>query len=62
MRLREGFGRDGYMFVIDGNELKSRRLSTLIKLEWNSLPLHLRKITTKCLFKSKLKTLLFSTF
>ena len=62
MRLREGVGRDKNMFAIDGRELKNQRLLTLIKIEWNNLPLELRKITTTNIFKSKLKTHLFSSF
>ena len=57
--LREGTGRDCFMFAITSNEIKSKRLSTLIKNEWNSIPLDLRKCKSKDTFKTKLKTHFF---
>ena len=59
MLLREGTGRDCFMFEIASNEIRSKRLSTLIKKEWNSIPLDLRKCETKVSFKTKLKTYFF---
>ena len=60
MNLRDGSGRDKFMFSIDGSNLNSSRLTTLIKKQWNSLPIAIRKITTISTFKSKLKAFLFS--
>ena len=60
MTLREGCGRDEFMFTIDGNTIRSKKLSILIIKEWNTLPINLRKVTQISLFKTKLKSLLFS--
>ena len=60
--LREGCGRDIYMFTIVNEELKYKTLSYLIKVEWNSLPLAIRKCGEIEMFKSNLKTHLFSQF
>ena len=60
--LREGYGRDIYMFTIVNEELKYKTLSYLIKVEWNSLPLAIRKCAEIEMFKSNLKTHLFSQF
>ena len=59
MALREGSGRDCYMFSIDTNEINSKILSTLIKREWNALPIDLRKCESTVAFKTKLKTYYF---
>ena len=61
MQLREGAGsRDGYMFDTKGPEdLKCKTLLSKIKVEWNALPLTLRKNESLPAFKAKLKTKLF---
>jgi hypothetical protein len=59
MTLREGSGRDKFMFTIDPHENKYKRLSTLIKRQWNDLPLDLRKCSCMETFKTRLKTRLF---
>ena len=46
------------MFSINFNE-KSENVFTKIKIEWNRLPLELRKAESVNIFKIKLKTLLF---
>lgn len=62
MTLREGPGRDKFMFKEDSSEIKSRRLSTLIKRQWNDLALELRKCCSKETFKARLKTCMFMEF
>ena len=57
--LREGFGRDKCMFSLNSGNVCQRRLSTLIKREWNSLPLTIRRCTLVESFKTQLKTHLF---
>ena len=59
MLLREGFGRDTYMFEMNQRDANSKRLSVSIKYVWNSLPLQLRKCASIQTFKCKLKTFLF---
>ena len=59
MTLREGFGRDSFMFSIDGSEMNKQNITYLITKQWNSLPLQLRKITEISSFKKFLKTYLF---
>ena len=54
MQLREGAGRDKYMF--EDNDPKSKTLVDLMKREWYKLPLNIRKITSISLFKKKLKS------
>ena len=54
MQLREGPGRDVFMFdEKNGEHCKS--ILTLIKKEWNKLPLSMRKISSISGFKAKLK-------
>jgi hypothetical protein len=59
MVLREGSGRDSYMFVRDNTDIKITLLYSKIRQEWNNLPLRIRKLDSLPLFKSKLKTHLF---
>ena len=60
MQLREGPGRDVFMFdEKNGEHCKS--ILTLIKKEWNKLPLSMRKISSISGFKAKLKTHLMFT-
>ena len=60
MVLREGAGRDSYMFKIDNDGIRTKLIYSKIRQEWNSLPLKIRKYESLPLFKSKLKTELFS--
>ena len=60
--LREGSGRDKYMFQINANQNSQKTLFMLIKIEWNKLPLQIRKLSTVGLFKARLKTHLFSEY
>ena len=60
--LREESGRDRWMFKISTSENLSRTLNASIKIEWNRLPLRLRKCDTIELFKSRLKTHLFCEY
>ena len=56
MQLREGTGRDVYMFV---SKLQTdNSLTNSIHLHWNKLPLPIRKCTTISTFKKKLKSYL----
>ena len=59
MQLREGSGRDKYMFVV--TDPKSKSLMERMKREWNSLPLTIRKCPTLTSFKKKLKSHLMSS-
>ena len=59
MELRQGVGRDGFMFSTTTQELKKNDLFVKIKTEWNSLPLQIRECTSLTVFKKKLKTELF---
>jgi hypothetical protein len=62
MSLREGPGRDSYMFETKGPEdLMCRTLMAKIKVEWNALPLKIRRIESLPAFKARLKTELFSS-
>ena len=55
--LREGVGRDRFMFSVDNNEIHANKLlSALIKRDWNSLPIIIRSCNTLGTFKMKLKT------
>ena len=58
MELREGSGRDPYMFETSLH--KKNSIMDMMKLEWNKLPLNLRKCMTITTFKTKLKTHLMS--
>lgn len=60
--LREGCGRDKFMFLVITEDMSSKRLSILIKREWNILPLSLRTCDKRDLFKSRLKAHFFSQF
>ena len=60
MTLRENCGRDRFMFKLGANDINNRLLSSKIILQWNLLPLQIRMVTSKAVFKSKLKTFLFS--
>ena len=62
MTLREGPGRDKFMFDENTRENRSNRLSILIKRKWNDLPLELRKCNCLKTFKTRLKTRLFMEF
>ena len=59
MVLREGAGRDTYMFTRDNNDVKNQLLYSKIRDTWNILPLSIRKVQSLQTFKSKLKTQLF---
>ena len=56
IQLREGSGRDNYMFHVTLHENKKPGLFSKIKLQWNLLPLELRKCDNLELFKKKLKS------
>ena len=56
MQLREGSGRDVYMF--ETNRQMSTSIINAIQLHWNKLPLEIRKCTTVSMFKTKLKSYL----
>ena len=60
INLRKTSGRDDHMFSLDLNTVKSKNLLSIIKIEWNSLPCDLRKCDSYSLFKTKLKTKLFT--
>ena len=60
MTLRENCGRDRFMFKLGSNDINVKLLFSKIISEWNALPLQIRMISTKTLFKSKLKSFLFS--
>ena len=62
MYLRENVGRDHLMFSLNSNDVKGQRLTTMIQKQWNLLSLETRSCTSLTLFKTKLKTELFSTF
>ena len=62
MMLREGVGRDSFMFETDNNDIKDKLLFSKIRQAWNRLPLPIRNIQALPSFKSKLKTKLFSEF
>ena len=59
MHLREGPGRDRFMFDVNFKESVNRVLSIEIKKQWNSIPLHIRKSPSIECFKSRLKTHFF---
>ena len=61
MELRKGGGgRDDRMFDISTEENRKRILFVRIKMEWNTLPFNIRKCNSLPLFKTKLKTHLFT--
>ena len=60
MQLREGPGRDRFMFTTDPQNIETKTLISKIIKQWNSLPLEIRQCESKTTFKSKLKTFLFS--
>ena len=62
VQLREGPGRDTFMFDFDPDDKKHSRLTSKIKEEWNSLSLTTRKSETLAIFKRKLKSELFTSF
>jgi hypothetical protein len=62
MSLREGFGRDRLKFFLNTDDTKNQRLTTRIQQEWNLLSFETRNCPTLTLFKTKLKTELFSRF
>ena len=59
LNLREGSGRDKFMFKIEVPKHKKESIFYKIKKEWNSLPISLRKINNIPRFKKDLKTYLF---
>ena len=60
INLRATSGRDDHMFSLDLNTVKSKNLLSIVKIQWNTLPYDLRKCTSYSLFKTKLKTKLFT--
>lgn len=52
-------GRDSFMFDTKLTDYKKNSLISGIKLEWNNLPIDIRKEYSKNIFKIKLKTYLF---
>ena len=58
INLRIRPGRDNHMFHTELDS-KKETIFTKIKIEWNKLPLELRKEESVNIFKTKLKTLLF---
>ena len=61
MELRKGGGgRDDRMFDISTEDNRKRILFVRIKMEWNTLPFNIRKCNSLPLFKTKLKTHLFT--
>jgi hypothetical protein len=57
--LRHGIGRDELMFDINLDQQKKTTIYTSLIIEWNSLPLEIRKITQLERFKVQLKTYYF---
>ena len=57
--LRPGHGRDRLMFDCSLKQSKIETWLTKMILEWNGLPMSLRKIDNFDEFKSKLKTFYF---
>ena len=62
MMLREGQGRDRYMFDVDRHAMMRKDVLSLIINEWNGLPLSLRRTEAINSFKTGLKSKLFSDF
>ena len=62
MKSREGTGRDEFMFSESKEDMKKNHLILRIKREWNSLPLNIRKSSSVEIFKTRLKTLLFTKY
>ena len=59
--LREGVGRDRFMFNVYYNEIHANKvLNSLIKRDWNSLPIIIRSCNTLETFKTKLKTYFYA--
>jgi hypothetical protein len=56
MKSRTGIGRDDFMFNMNREDFRNKNLISLIKKEWNSLPLSIRQCESLPSFKSKLKT------
>ena len=54
--LRPGSGRDKWMFQSDVGVHKSSTYVSKMKIEWNELPLEIRRVEDYETFKSKLKT------
>ena len=59
VNLRYGVGRDDRMLKISLQETKQITIYSKIIIEWNTLPLMLRKINNITLFKKQLKTHFF---
>ena len=59
MTLREGCGRDRFMFKLT-SDINSKLLISKIILQWNALPIEIRMVSSKALFKSRLKSFFFS--
>ena len=57
--LRDGCGRDKWMFESNVSVHKSSTLIAKLIVEWNQLPLNIRKLTSFDIFKSKLKAFYF---
>ena len=57
--LRHGCGRDKWMFDSDVSVQKSSNLISKMIVEWNKLPLSLRKLESFDVFKTNLKTFYF---
>ena len=52
-------GRDPYMFVTEMSDYKVKNILSGIRIEWNNLPVTMRKEESLTLFKIQLKTWLF---
>ena len=59
MSLRQGCGRDRGMFDSDVSVQKSSNIISKMMVEWNKLPLDLRKLERFDVFKTNLKTFYF---
>ena len=62
MHLREGSGRDHLMFIRNSDDVKNQRLTTKIQNEWYILSFRTRNSPSLSVFKTRLKTELFSRF
>ena len=62
MRLREGAGRDIFMFQNDKNDINNKTFYSKLRSQWNNLPLSIRKCESLTSFKTRLKTELFAQF
>ena len=52
-------GRDSYMFQTELSDYKTKNILSGIKIEWNKLPIEIRKQDSLDKFKKQLKTFLY---